>query len=169
VRFVEPTIGNRRPDREISTLLIQEDDLNALYNRILDVAIGLMSSQMLGPERNELLVTRMEGVSSAIGGFLGQRSFQFPCRAAAAAIVCGAIALSRAPTVSRITAWARLTITSNDGVSANIAKARLTISCRVGNGDKCRLALRPLRDSAPWRAFPGWRKGQVQQAPPLSH
>jgi hypothetical protein len=38
--------------------------------------------------------------------------------------------------VSRITAWARLTMTSIEGVSANIAKARSTISCRVGNCGK---------------------------------
>ena len=38
--------------------------------------------------------------------------------------------------VSRITAWARLTMTSIDGVSAKIANAGLTISCRVGNCGK---------------------------------
>jgi hypothetical protein len=51
---------------EISTSLIQEDDLKALYNRILDAAIGLMSSdmasiQMLGPERNELRLLGWKG------------------------------------------------------------------------------------------------------------
>jgi PAS domain S-box-containing protein len=51
---------------EISTLLIQEDDLKSLYNRILDAAIGLMSSdmasiQLLDPERNQLLLLAWKG------------------------------------------------------------------------------------------------------------
>ncbi len=45
--------------QEISTLLIQEDNLEGLYNRILDAAVGLMqtdvgSMQVFRPERGEL-------------------------------------------------------------------------------------------------------------------
>ena len=44
---------------EISTLLIQEGNLETLYNRILDAAIGLMSAdmasmQIFNPEQREL-------------------------------------------------------------------------------------------------------------------
>jgi hypothetical protein len=60
------------------------------------------------------------------------------------------------PMVSRITASARLTITSIDGVSAYIANAGLMISCRVG---KYNLANTPPRDSARWQAFPVWPTG----------
>jgi hypothetical protein len=54
---------------EISTLLIQEGNLDVLYNRILDAAISLMSSdmasmQLLDPERKPAPVTRVEGISS---------------------------------------------------------------------------------------------------------
>ncbi len=65
--------GSIGPDRdvarrlhEISTLLIQESDLDSLYHRILDAAIGLMASdrasmQMLDPERNELRLLAWKG------------------------------------------------------------------------------------------------------------
>jgi PAS domain S-box-containing protein len=51
---------------EISTLLIQEGNLDALYNRILDAAIGLMSSdmasmQLFDAERNQLLLLAWKG------------------------------------------------------------------------------------------------------------
>jgi hypothetical protein len=44
---------------EISTLLIQEGNLDSLYSRILDAAVAIMSSgmasiQSLDPERNQL-------------------------------------------------------------------------------------------------------------------
>src|SRR5215471_13563758 len=51
---------------EISTLLIQEGNLDALYNRILDAAMSLMSSdmasmQLLDPERNQLRLLAWKG------------------------------------------------------------------------------------------------------------
>lgn len=51
---------------EISTLLIQEDDLDTLYSRILDAAASLMSSamasmQLFDPERNELRLLAWKG------------------------------------------------------------------------------------------------------------
>jgi PAS domain S-box-containing protein len=51
---------------EISTLLIQEDNLNALYNGILDAAVSMMSSdmasmQLLDPERNQLRLLAWKG------------------------------------------------------------------------------------------------------------
>src|SRR5215468_12402824 len=51
---------------EISTLLIQEGNLDSLYNRILDAAMGLMSSdmasmQLLDPERNQLRLLAWKG------------------------------------------------------------------------------------------------------------
>jgi PAS domain S-box-containing protein len=51
---------------EISTLLIQEDNLESLYNRILDAAMNLMSSdmasmQLLDPERNQLRLLAWKG------------------------------------------------------------------------------------------------------------
>jgi PAS domain S-box-containing protein len=51
---------------EISALLIQEDDLNSLYNRILDAAMSLMSSdmasiQLLDPERDQLQLLAWKG------------------------------------------------------------------------------------------------------------
>ncbi len=52
---------------------------------------------------------------------------------------CG-IAFSRAQMVSRIMAWARLTIASIEGVSANIVLARVKISWRVGTCGKCKHA-----------------------------
>jgi hypothetical protein len=51
---------------KISTLLIPEGNLDALYNRILDAAMGLMSSDMasmqsLDPERNRLRLLAWKG------------------------------------------------------------------------------------------------------------
>jgi len=51
---------------EISTLLIQEGNLDSLYSRILDAAMSLMSSdmasmQMLDPERNQLRLLAWKG------------------------------------------------------------------------------------------------------------
>jgi PAS domain S-box-containing protein len=51
---------------EISTLLIQESNLESLYNHILDAAANLMSSdmasmQMLDPERNQLRLLSWKG------------------------------------------------------------------------------------------------------------
>jgi PAS domain S-box-containing protein len=51
---------------EISTLLIQQDDLDTLYDSVLEAAIGLMSSDMasiqsLDPKRNELRLLASKG------------------------------------------------------------------------------------------------------------
>src|SRR5215510_1170533 len=51
---------------EISTLLIQEGNLKSLYNRILDAAMNLMSSdmasmQLLDSERNQLRLLAWKG------------------------------------------------------------------------------------------------------------
>jgi hypothetical protein len=51
---------------EISTLLIQEGNLDPLYSRILDAAMRLMSSdmasmQLLDPERNQLRLLAWKG------------------------------------------------------------------------------------------------------------
>jgi hypothetical protein len=51
---------------EISTLLIQEGNLDSLYNHILDAAMSLMSSdmasmQLLDPERNQLRLLAWKG------------------------------------------------------------------------------------------------------------
>jgi PAS domain S-box-containing protein len=51
---------------EISTLLIREDNLDSLYNCILDAAVSLMSSdmasmQLLDPERDELRLLAWKG------------------------------------------------------------------------------------------------------------
>lgn len=52
--------------QEISTLLIQESNLDSLYHRILDAAVDLMSSdmasmQMFDPERSELQLLAWKG------------------------------------------------------------------------------------------------------------
>jgi PAS domain S-box-containing protein len=59
---------------EISTSLIQESDLNALYNRIIDAAIDLMSSdaasvQLLIPERSQLQLLAWKGFHSQSAAF----------------------------------------------------------------------------------------------------
>jgi len=51
---------------DISTLLIEEGNLGSLYNRILDAAIDLMSSdmasiQLLDPDHNELRLLASRG------------------------------------------------------------------------------------------------------------
>ena len=51
---------------EISTLLIQEGNLDSLYNRIVDAAIGLMSSdmasmQLLDPQHDQLRLLAWKG------------------------------------------------------------------------------------------------------------
>src|SRR5262249_16478458 len=52
--------------QEISTLLIQEGNLDALYDRVLEAAIGVMSSDMgsmqtFHPEQNELRLLAWRG------------------------------------------------------------------------------------------------------------
>ena len=68
--FVESTKVAEPDDalrlQEISTLLIQEGDLDSLYVRVLDAAIGLMSADMgsmqrFCPERNELRLLAWRG------------------------------------------------------------------------------------------------------------
>jgi PAS domain S-box-containing protein len=68
--FVESTKVAEPDDalrlQEISTLLIQEGDLDSLYVRVLDAAIGLMSADMgsmqrFCPERNELHLLAWKG------------------------------------------------------------------------------------------------------------
>ena len=54
------------PLQEISTLLIQEGNLDALYERVLDAAISLMSADMgtmqkYNPERGDLLLLAAKG------------------------------------------------------------------------------------------------------------
>jgi PAS domain S-box-containing protein len=54
------------PLHEISTLLIQEGNLDSLYNRIVDAATGLMSSdmasmQLLDPQRDQLRLLSWKG------------------------------------------------------------------------------------------------------------
>ena len=51
---------------EISTLLIQEGNLDPVYNRMLDAAMSVMSSdmasmQLLDPERNQLRLLAWKG------------------------------------------------------------------------------------------------------------
>lgn len=60
--------------QEISTLLVQEDDTHALYERILDGAISLMSSdfgsmQIFHPEQNELRLLAWRGFHPASAAF----------------------------------------------------------------------------------------------------
>ena len=59
---------------EISTLLIQEGNLETLYNRILDAAIGLMSADMASlqifhPEQKELRLLAWKGFHPASAAF----------------------------------------------------------------------------------------------------
>jgi PAS domain S-box-containing protein len=64
-----PHTQESNPDEhlhEISTLLIQQGNLDALYNRILDAAMGLMSSdmasmQLFDPESNQLQLLAWKG------------------------------------------------------------------------------------------------------------
>lgn len=60
--------------QEISTALIQEGDINALYERILDGAISLMncdmgSMQVFNPEQNELRLLAWRGFHPASAAF----------------------------------------------------------------------------------------------------
>jgi PAS domain S-box-containing protein len=66
---------------EISTSLIQEGDLDSLYNRILDAAIGLMSSdmasmQLLDPERSQLRLLASKGFHPQSAAFWKWVNFQ---------------------------------------------------------------------------------------------
>jgi PAS domain S-box-containing protein len=59
---------------EISTLLIQEDKLDSLYNRILDVAMSIMSSdmasiQVFDPEHNQLRLIAWKGFHQQSAAF----------------------------------------------------------------------------------------------------
>src|SRR5262249_26996683 len=62
-----PTEANRSLRlQEISTLLIQEGNLDALYERVVEAAIGVMSSDMgsmqtFHPEHNELRLLACRG------------------------------------------------------------------------------------------------------------
>src|SRR5262245_17225864 len=62
-----PTEANRSLRlQEISTLLIQECNLDALYERVVEAAIGVMSSDMgsmqtFHPEHNELRLLAWKG------------------------------------------------------------------------------------------------------------
>ena len=60
--------------QEISTLLIQENNVNALYDHVLDAAIGLMSAdfgsmQTFDPERDELRLLTHKGFHSESAKF----------------------------------------------------------------------------------------------------
>src|SRR5262245_21426871 len=60
--------------QEISTLLIQQDNLTSLYDRILDAAIGLMSAdmgsmQLFHPEQGELRLLASRGFHPASAAF----------------------------------------------------------------------------------------------------
>jgi PAS domain S-box-containing protein len=66
VAEVSENLGPGDTLHEVSTLLIQEGNLDSLYNRILDAATNLMSSdmasiQMLDPERNQLRLLGWKG------------------------------------------------------------------------------------------------------------
>jgi PAS domain S-box-containing protein len=79
----QPTIGERqdleRQDeffrlQEISTLLIQEGDLDSLYKRVLDLAIKLMSADMgsmqrFHPEQRELRLLAWKGFQLSSAAF----------------------------------------------------------------------------------------------------
>jgi|SRR6516225_5560465 len=67
---------------EISTLLIQEGNLDTLYTRILDAAIGLMSADMASlqifhPEQRELQLLAWRGFHPASAAFWERVRFQF--------------------------------------------------------------------------------------------
>jgi PAS domain S-box-containing protein len=78
---------------EISTLLIQQDNLDALYDRILDAAMSMMSSamasiQLLDPERDQLRLIAWKGFHPQSAVFWEWVSLDTTC-------VCG-LALSTA-------------------------------------------------------------------------
>ena len=69
---------------EISTLLIQEGNLDSLYGRILDAAVGLMSSDMasiqsLDPERNQLWLLAWKGFHPQSASFWQTVPFNSAC------------------------------------------------------------------------------------------
>jgi GAF domain-containing protein len=69
---------------EISTLLIQEGNLDTLYDRILDVAVGLMSSDMasiqsLDPECNQLWLLAWKGFHPQSASFWQTVHFNSAC------------------------------------------------------------------------------------------
>jgi len=69
---------------EISTLLIQEGNLDTLYDRILDAAVGLMSSAMasiqsLDPERNQLWLLAWKGFHPQSASFWQTVHFNSAC------------------------------------------------------------------------------------------
>lgn len=66
---VDPEVGGSALElQKISTLLIQESNVTALYERILDAAINLMSAdmgslQVFSLERNELRLLASQRIS----------------------------------------------------------------------------------------------------------
>src|SRR5215470_10737966 len=63
--------------QEIGTLLIQEGNLDSLYERVLDAAIGLMSADMgfmqkYYPDKEELRLLASKGVDAQIAAFWGR-------------------------------------------------------------------------------------------------
>src|SRR5262249_2674263 len=73
-RQVEDGSGHALELQEISTTLIREGNLDALYGRILDAAISLLSAdmgsmQVLYPERNELRLLACRGFHPVSAAF----------------------------------------------------------------------------------------------------
>jgi hypothetical protein len=72
---VDPEVGGSALElQKISTLLIQESNVTALYERILDAAINLMSAdmgslQVFSLERNELRLLASKGFHSESSAF----------------------------------------------------------------------------------------------------
>jgi PAS domain S-box-containing protein len=69
---------------EISTLLIQEGNLDSLYDHILEAAIGLMSSdmaslQLLDPQRNQLRLLAWKGFHPQSAAFWETVHFKSNC------------------------------------------------------------------------------------------
>ncbi len=69
---------------EISTLLIQEGNLESLYDRILDAAISLMSSdmasiQLLDPQRDQLRLIAWKGFHRQSAAFWETVHFNSAC------------------------------------------------------------------------------------------
>jgi PAS domain S-box-containing protein len=69
---------------EISTLLIQEGNLDSLYNRIIEAAIGLMSSdmaslQLLDPQRDQLRLLAWKGFHPQSAAFWETVHFNSAC------------------------------------------------------------------------------------------
>src|SRR5262245_54572260 len=79
-------IGANRSRRlqEISTLLIQEGNLDALYERVVEAAIGVMSSDMgsmqtFHPERNELRLLAWRGFHPESAAFWKRVNLDSAC------------------------------------------------------------------------------------------